>query len=135
MPLGAGAFVMPRAGLVWSEVTLDDFTDAVGSSGARVSVEDARSVSGRAGLGVEAPVGGVLLYSSLDAVHEFSEETSVDVSGSALKASGSSTSVRVGLGGAFVLGENTSLRAAADYTVGGSDTRTWGGTLNLTVRF
>ena len=135
MPLGGGAFVMPRAGLVWSEVTLDDFTDAVGS-GARVSIEDARSMSGRAGLRVEAPVGsGVLLHSSLDAVHEFSEETSTSVSDTLLTSSAASTSVRVGVGGAFVLDENTSLRAAADYTAGGSDIRAWGGSLNLAVRF
>ena len=135
MPLGGGAFVMPRAGLVWSEVTLDDFTDAVGS-GARVSIEDARSMSGRAGLRVEAPVGsGVLLHSSLDAVHEFSEETSTSVSDALLTSSAASTSVRVGVGGAFVLDENTSLRAAADYTAGGSDIRAWGGSLNLAVRF
>ncbi len=135
MPLGGGAFVMPRAGLVWSEVTLDDFTDEVGS-GARVSVEDARSMTGRAGLRVEAPVGsGVLLHSSLDAVHEFSEETSTSVSDTLLTSSVASTSVRVGVGGAFVLGENTSLRAAADYTAGGSDIRAWGGSLNLAVRF
>ena len=135
MPLGGGAFVMPRAGLVWSEVTLDDFTDEV-SSGARVSIEDARSMSGRAGLRVEAPVGsGVLLHSSLDAVHEFSEETSTSVSDTLLTSSVASTSVRVGVGGAFVLDENTSLRAAADYTAGGSDIRAWGGSLNLAVRF
>ena len=132
---GEGVSLTPRAGLVWSKVALDDFTDAVGS-GARVSVEDALSVSGRAGLGLEASGGeGVRLFGSVDAVHEFSEETSVDVSGSTLKASGPATSVRFGLGGAFALGRGTSLRVAGDYTAGGSDTSAWGGALNLTVRF
>ena len=93
-------------------------------------------MTGRAGVGVEAPVGpGVLLYGSLDAVHEFSEETSTSVSDTLLTSSVASTAVRVGVGGAFVLDENTSLRAAADYTAGGSDTNAWGGSLNLAVRF
>ena len=132
---GEGVSLTPRAGLVWSKVALDDFTDAVGS-GARVSVEDALSVSGRAGLAMEASGGeGVRLFGSVDAVHEFSEETSVDVSGSALKASGPATSVRFGLGGAFALGRGTSLRVAGDYTAGGSDTSAWGGALNLHVHF
>ncbi len=131
---GEGVSLTPRAGLVWSKVALDDFTDEVSS--ARVSVEDALSVSGRAGLAMEASGGeGVRLFGSVDAVHEFSEETSVDVSGSTLKASGPATSVRFGLGGAFALGRGTSLRVAGDYTAGGSDTSAWGGALNLTVHF
>ena len=136
MPVEGGVFVTPRVGLVLSEVGLSEFSDSVGNVRPRVSVEDARSMTGRAGVGVEAPVGpGVLLYGSLDAVHEFSEETSTSVSDALLTSSAASTSVRVGVGGAFVLDENTSLRAAADYTAGGSDTNAWGGSLNLAVRF
>ena len=133
--LGDGLSVTPRAGLGWSQATLDDFTDEVGSS-ARVSLKDAQSVTGRAGLGVEASGGeGVLLSGSVDAMHDFTAETRVDAAGSALEASGPATSVRFGVDGALALADGAQLRAAASYTASGGDTHVWGGALNVIVRF
>ena len=132
--LGDGLSVTPRAGLGWSQATLDDFTDEVDNT--RVSLKDAQSLTGRAGLGVEASGGeGVRLSGSVDAVHEFADETRVDVMGSALKASAPATSVRFGVNGAFALADSAQLQAAASYTAGGGDTHVWGGALNVTVRF
>ena len=134
MALGDGLSVTPRAGLGWSQATLDDFTDEVDNT--RVSLKDAQSLTGRAGLGVEASGGeGVRLSGSVDAMHEFADETRVDVMGSALKASGPATSVRFGVNGAFALADSAQLQAAASYTAGGGDTHVWGGALNVTVRF
>ena len=124
--LDDGLSVTPRAGLGWSQATLDDFTDEVDDT--RVSLKDAQSLTGRAGLGVEASGGeGVRLSGSVDAMHEFADETQVDVMGSALMASGPATSVRFGLDGAFALADSAQLRAAASYTASGSDTHVWGG--------
>ncbi len=132
--LDDGLSVIPRAGLGWSQATLDDFTSRTG--GERVSLKDAQSLTGRAGLGVETSGGeGVLLSGSVDAMHEFADETQVDVMGSALEASGPATSVRFGAEGAFSLADSAQLRAAASYTASGSDTHVWGGALNVTVRF
>ena len=133
--LDDGLSVTPRAGLGWSQATLDDFTNRAGSA-ERVSLKDAQSLTGRAGLGVETSGGeGVRLSGSVDAMHEFADETQVDVMGSRLEASGPATSVRFGAEGAFSLADSAQLRAAASYTASGSDTHVWGGALNVTVRF
>ena len=88
----------PGVGLTWSDVSLD-FTD---TGGARVSVEDAQSLKGRAGLRVEAKLeDGPRLFGPVEATHEFSDEKTVKVMGAALKTTeAEKTGVRVGLGGA-----------------------------------
>ncbi len=128
--------VTPRAGLVWSEVSLKDFTDEVGS-GAEVSVEEGESLTGRAGLSVESEASeGVRLFGTLDVTHEFSEETEVSVSGTPLRASAETTGVRFGVGGTFDLGHGASLQGTAGYALtGGSGNRAYGGGLNLIVSF
>ena len=143
MAVGEGMRVTPRAGLAWSKVRVDDFTDTVGD-GARVSVEDARSTRGRVGVMVETEVEtgetSGRVFGSLDVEREFSDETRVDVgatrlSENVLKTEVRPTAVRVGLGGVFGLGEDILLRATAGYETGGSGTNEYGGGMQLNVRF
>ncbi len=126
----------PLLGLAWSRVSLDDFTDDVGS-GARVSVEDADSLVGRLGLAVAADTGGGLrLFGSVDAMEEFSEETEARASGTQLKASSETTSVRLGLGGVHSWGEGRyAVQGSASYTAGGGDNSAFGGGLSLSMSF
>ena len=130
--------VTPRAGVVWSEVSLNDFTDEdeIGS-GAEVSVEEGESLTGRAGVSVESEASeGVRLFGTVDVTHEFSEETEVAVSGTPLKASAEKTGIRFGVGGTFDLGDGASLQGTAGYALtGGSGNRAYGGGLNLIVSF
>ena len=80
MAMGAGLTVTPGAGLAWSDASLD-FTDTIGGGGARVSVEDARSLAGRAGLRAEAQMeDGLRLSGSVEATHEFAEERTAKIS-------------------------------------------------------
>ena len=135
VPVIDGLWVTPRAGVAWSEVSLEDFTDEAGG-GAEVSVGEAESLKGRAGLGVEARTSeGTRLFGSVDAIREFSEETEVVVSGTTLKASARKTTVRVGLGGSFDLGRSAALRGAAGYMMGGNDNNEFDGELSLSMRF
>ena len=140
-PMAMGAMGMsgdltltPRAGLAWSQVSLDDFTD---TRSAGVSVEDASSLVGRLGLGVETQVeGGLRLAASVDVMQEFQEETEATVGGTALKASAKTSSVRIGLGASHSWGEDRyALQASANYTAGGGDNTELGGGLSLSVRF
>ena len=135
VPVIEGLWVTPRAGVAWSEVSLDDFTDEAGG-GAEVSVGEAESLKGRAGLGVEARTSeGTRLFGSVDAIREFSEETEAVVSGTTLKASARKATVRVGLGSSFDLGRSAALRGAAGYMMGGNDNDEFDGELSLSMRF
>ena len=129
-----GVSVTPRAGLAWSKVALDDFTDEAGS-GAYVSVDDAKSLKGRVGVAVETGDAGGRLFGSLDVEREFSAETEAQTSGTALKASAKKMGVRVGMGGSFALGRGATLRGSANYVMGGGGNRDFGAGLNLAVRF
>ena len=81
MTLNSGLSVMPNLGLVWSQASMDTFTDANGS---RVSMDDAESLVGRLGVAAVAETdGGPRLFGSVDVTHEFSEETEAMVSGDA----------------------------------------------------
>ena len=138
MVMGEDLVVTPRAGLAWSKVDWDDFMDEVGSR-AKVSVRRARSTKGRVGVMVDTAVGSEdapgRVFGSVDVEHEFSDETSVDVSGNLLETTVKPTGVRLGLGGEFSLGEDVVLRARADYTTSGGDTSEYGGGLELNLRF
>ncbi len=136
LAMGRSLSLVPRVGLAWSQVSLDDFTDEV-LNGVRVSVEDAESLMGRLGVGLEADAGGGLrLFASVDATQEFSEETEARVSGTQLKASSETTGLRAGLGGVHSWGEGRyALQGSASYTSGGSDNSAFGGGLSLSVRF
>ena len=130
-----GVSVTPRAGLAWSAVSLSDFV-ARDDATARLSLEEAESLTGRAGLSVESVASaGVRLFGSVDVTHEFSEETEAMVSGTPLRASAETTGVRVGIGSQFDLGNGASLRGSADYTSSGSDNSAYGGGLGVTMSF
>ncbi len=133
--MGGSVTVTPRAGFVWSKVSLDNFADTM--AGRRVAMEDASSLAGRLGLGVavQAP-GGMTVAASLDAMQEFSEETELGLEARRLKASAETSSVRVGLSAAHSWGENRyALQASAAYTTGGSDNSELAGGLSLSIRF
>ena len=138
--MGGGVTVTPRAGLLWSKAGLDDFDEEV-MGGARVSVEDAQSLKGRAGVSVEkmldgAGMDGSRLFASLDVEQEFKEETEVMVSGNSLKASARKTRIRTAAGAVHVWDEGRySLQGSLGYTAGGGGNRDFGGGLSLAVKF
>ena len=134
--LREGLFLTPRAGLTLTAADLGEFTDSVGVvSHTKVSVEDAKSVKAGAGLTLEASMGGGSLFGTLDAAQELSDETSVEVGGAKLKTEVESSSLRLGVGGAFALSESVGVRASAYYETGGSGNSEYGGGLDLSVRF
>ena len=124
----------PRARLVRSEVDMDDFTDSVGS---RVSLERGRSVTGRAGVNLEALIeGGGHLFGSVEVEREFASKTRIDVSGSSLASEPDAMRARIELGGSYAWdGGAYALKGAAHVVQGRSDNRDWGGGLSLAVRF
>ena len=138
--MGGGVIVTPRAGLRWSKVVLSDFTD---ETGRQVSVKDARSLKGRAGVGVEKALDGdgmdgSRLFGSLDVEQEFKEETEANVMGSPkpLKASAKKTRFRLAAGAVRVWGEGRyALQGSLGYTAGGGDNRDLGGGLSFAIRF
>ena len=132
----------PRAGLAWSKVDLSDFTDMERAGGPRArvsmtSVEDVDSVKGRLGVMLETKVGsgGGAVFGALDMEREFSDETAVKVGEKMLKTEVRPPAVRLGLGGAFKVDENTLLRATAGYRTGGSGISEYSGGLELQVQF
>ena len=66
---------------------------------------------------------------------ELSDETEVEVGGQALKTEVRPTSVRLGAGGVFEVGERVVVRATAGYRTSGSGTSGYGGGLEVQVRF
>ena len=136
--MAGGVTVTPRAGLLWSKVVLSDFLEDQG--GATVSVKDAQSLKGRAGVGVEKVLDedgmdGSRLFASLDVEQEFDEETEVMVSGTSLKASAKKTRVRAAVGAHVWGGGRYALQGSLGYTAGGGDNRELGAGLNFTLRF
>ena len=125
---GSGWEFTPRAGVEHSKVSLDDFTDAVG---ARVSMEEARSLKGRVGLVAEAVTDGSphRLSGSLDVEHEFEDDAKVRMTGADLKPEGEPTWVRVGLAGSRVWGDDGryTLSGGVSYARGGDSSELTGG--------
>ena len=138
MPVADDVFLTPHGGLLWSKVSLDDFTDSLGT---RVSVEDADSLRAALGVSVEKVLdgdGGSRLFGSLDVEQEFKEETAVKVQGSSLKASAEKTRFRLGIGGVHAWDEGRyALQGSLGYTArgGGGDNRDVGGGLSFVMRF
>ncbi len=142
-----GVSVTPRAGFTWSKADLNDFAEDGDRGAARVSVEDARSLKGRVGVGAEKALGdamdGARLFGSLDMEQEFREETEARVSGMSpgssvtpLKAKAEGVAFRLAVGGARVWGEGRySLHGSVGYTASGSDNRDLGGGLSFSMRF
>ncbi len=137
MALTENVTLTPRAGLVWSRVSLSDFADSRAAT--LVSMEDAESLTGRAGVSVAlAPGGsdGFRVVGSAEATHEFSGETGIRVAGTPLKASPETTGARFALGAAHGWGEGRfALQASANYATGGSVGDGFGGGLSLSARF
>ena len=133
--LPAGMVLTPRAGLVHSKVSMGGFTDAVG---ARVSVEDGRSLKGRAGMAVEMEPGGASgsrVFGTVDVEHEFSRDTKVVVSRTELKSEAEATWLRLGLNGVHAWDEGRStVQGGVSYATGGGGHELGGG-VSLSVRF
>ena len=131
-----GVALVPRAGLVHSRVSLDDFVDAVD---ARMSLEEGRSLKGRLGVGVEMKPHGSpesRLFGSLDVEHEFKDETKVEVSGTELESTAQATWLRLGLNGAHSWNDGrVALQGGVSYAEGGGGNSEIGGALALKVRF
>ena len=132
--VGEGVVLTPRAGLVHSKVSVDDFTDAVG---ARVSVDEARSLKGRVGVVVEREAEGSpnRLSGSLDVEHEFSDDMKVRMTGAELTPEAEATWVRLGLDGSHGWdGGRYTLRGGVSYATSGGSYEVGGG-VSLEVRF
>ena len=128
--------VTPRARLVHSEVSVSDFED---KTGARVSLNEGRSLRGRVGVGVEAqPLGNrIRLSGGVDVEREFEDARQVTVEGTPLPATDRATRLLLGLGGATGWGDGRyTLAGKLDYATSedGENTEIGGG-LNLTMRF
>ena len=133
--LPAGVVLTPRAGLAHSRVSMGGFTDAVG---ARVSVEDGRSLKGRAGMAVEMEPGGASgsrVFGSVDVEHEFSRDTKVVVSGTELRSEAEATWLRLGLNGVHAWDEGRyTVQGGVSYATGGGGHELGGG-VSLSLRF
>ncbi len=130
-----GMVLTPRAGLVHSRVSVGGFTDAVG---ARVSLEEGRSLRGRAGMAVEVEPGGSSgnrLFGSLDVERELSKDRKVRVSGAELESEADATWVRVGLNGSHSGREGRyALRGGVSWAASGAS-RELGGGVSFSLRF
>ena len=132
----AGMVLTPRAGLVHSRVFVGGFTDEVG---VRVSLEDGRSLKGRAGMVVEVKskwwAQGSRVFGSVDVERELSKDRKVRVSGTELRSEADATWLRFGLNGSHVLddGRWTVAGRVGYATSGGS--HELGGGLHLKMRF
>ena len=78
---------------------------------------------------------GGSLFGTLDVEQEFSSETSVEVSNLKLKTETPATAFRLGVGGAFSLGEGVAVRLSGHYETSGSGASEFGGGASLSVSF
>ena len=130
--MGEGVVLTPRAGLVHSKVSVEAFTDPVG---ARVLVDEARSLKGRLGVVVEADGSPGRLSGSLDVEHELSDDMKVRMTGMDLAPEAEATWVRVGLNGSHGWGDGRyTLRGGVSYATSGGSYEVGGG-ISLEVRF
>ena len=134
MPGMAGVVVTPRAGVEHSRVTLGDFRDAVG---ARIRMEEAKSLKGRLGVVVEAERDGSphWLAGSLDVEHEFEDDPKVRMTGADLEPKPKAARVRLGLDGSRAWSDGRyTLSGGLSYARGG-DSEELGGGVSWKVRF
>ena len=132
--LPGGAVLTPRVGLVHSRISMSDFTDTVG---ARVSLNDGRSLRARVGASMETEFTGPRdgrVFGSLDVERETSKETKITVSGTELAASGKGTWLRLGVGGTL-RGLWHTIRGTANYATGGGGAHEYGAGVELKVWF
>ena len=139
--LPAGMVLTPRVGLVHSQVSMDGFSDSVGS---RVSVDDARSLRGRVGVDVETKPGGAAgsrVFASMEVEHELSTERKVRVSGTErvsgmeLESEAEATWLRLGLNGVHTWEEGRyTVQGGVGYATSGGSHELGGG-VSLNLRF
>ncbi len=133
--LPAGVVLTPRVGLVHSRVSMDAFSDA---TGARVSVDDARSLRGRAGVDVETKPGGAAgsrVFASVEVEHEFSTDRKVRVSETELESEAEATWLRLGLNGVHTWEEGRyTVQGGVGYATSGGSHELGGG-VSLNLRF
>ena len=135
VPRAGEVAVTPRVRAVRSAVSMPDFTDQVG---ARVSLDEGRRLTGRAGVIVEsAPLrGGGRLFGSVDVERAFERETRVSVSGTSLASEAEATRYLIGLAGVHDWsGGRYTISGKVDYATDGGGNRDYGGGVSLTVRF
>ena len=133
--VGPGLTLTPRARLVRSDVKVGAFTDNVGSS---VSAIRRRSLSGRAGVELEAAGAGGRLFGALELEHEFQPDTQTEVSGVKLSSEEAGTRVLAELGVMRSWGEGRyAVRSILRYAtaVGRGGSRDYGGGLSMSIRF
>ena len=133
--VGPGLTLTPRARLARSDVKVGAFTDSVGS---RVSAIRRRSLSGRAGVELEAAGEGGRLFGALELEHEFQPDTQTEVSGVKLSSEEAGTRVLAELGVMRSWGEGRyAVRSILRYAtaVGRGGSRDYGGGLSLSIRF
>lgn len=127
-----GLTFTPRVRLVHSSVSLDDFTDSVGS---RVQIEDGEMFTGAAGVSVEKRTGAGRLFGAAGFEHDFSAGTSARVSGERLKARAEASRVRLRAGGVHAWAEGKyEIRGSVDFSAAGEN-REVGGSVSLLARF
>ena len=133
--LPAGLVLTPRAGLVHSRVSVDAFSDAMGS---RVTVDGARSLKGRVGVEAEVKVGrspGSRVFGSVEVEHEFSTGRKVRVSGRELRSEADATWLHLGLDGAHTWNDGRyTLQGGMSYATSGGS-HEFGGGVSLNLRF
>ena len=133
--LPAGMVLIPRVGLVHSQVSMDGFSDV---TGARVSVDDARSLRGRAGVEVETKPGGAAgsrVFGSVEVEHELSTDRKVRVSGMELESEAEATWLRLGLNGVHTWEEGRyTVQGGVGYATSGGSHELGGG-VSLNLRF
>ena len=128
-----GLTIAPRVRLVHASVSMDDFTDAAGSE---VSVKDAASFTGAAGVSVEKRTRAGRAFVSADFEREFIEETRVKIDRDALKAKASESRVRLRAGGLHAWGQGRyAVRGALDFSAAGDESYEVGGSVSFRVRF
>ncbi len=129
-----GLAVIPRGGLTWSSVDMDDFADVSGVAGSG-RVEFSSEDSARARIGVLLENGET--YASLDVERELSESRDVMASGSRLRSEVESTWARLGVGGVMVLDEKgeSTLSGDAHYAASDGDNHDYGASVLLKARF
>ncbi len=128
-----GVTIAPRVRLVHASVSMDDFTDEAGSE---VSVKDAASFTGAAGVSVEKRTRAGRAFVSADFEREFIEETRVKLDRDALKAKASESRLRLRAGGLHAWGGGRyAVRGALDFSAAGDESYEVGGSLAFRVRF
>ncbi len=112
--LGPGSWrevsLTPRARLVRSNVKVDAFTDP---SGRAVSLRDGGSLSGRAGVELEASGEAGRVFGSVELEREFRPDTRVEASGVGLSSKSAEMRALLALGGSRMSGEMVGMRCGA----------------------